>query len=67
VFPALLLHGQYVDMGPVVLPLTADHGIHRGDILVAGGWLVGLIAVLTLVLDHGRRDRDESGGTPDRW
>jgi predicted outer membrane lipoprotein len=65
VFTALLLHGQYVDMGPVVLRLSTDHGIHRGDILIAGGWLVGLIAVLTLVLDHPRRDRRVEAR--DRW
>jgi hypothetical protein len=57
-FTALLLHGEYVDMGPVVLTLSHGHGIHRGDILVAGGWLVGVIAVLTLVVDRPRGDRD---------
>jgi hypothetical protein len=45
-------------MGPVVLTLSRTHGVHRGDILVAGGWLVGVIAVLTLVVDRPRGDRD---------
>jgi hypothetical protein len=58
-FTALLLHGNYLDMGPVVLTLTRTHGIHRGDILVAGGWLVGVIAVLTLVLDRSPRGDDD--------
>jgi predicted outer membrane lipoprotein len=66
VFTALLLHGEYVDMGPVVLTLTRSHGVHRGDILVAGGWLIGIIAVLTLVLDRSQGDRDGRGGTPGR-
>lgn len=52
VFAVLLLNGQYRIDGPVVLTLWEDHGIHRGDILVAGGWLVGLIAVGVLVLDR---------------
>jgi hypothetical protein len=57
-FTALLLHGEYIDMGPVVLTISHKHGVHRGDLFVAGGWLVGVIAVLTLVVDRPRRHRD---------
>ncbi len=52
VFAALLLNGQYRAEGPVVLTLWATHGIHRGDILVAGGWLIGIIAVAVLVFER---------------
>ncbi len=45
VFAALLLNGQYRAEGPVVLTLSETHGIHRGDVLVAGGWLIGIIAI----------------------
>lgn len=53
-FALLLIHGQYFDEGPVVLTVSAGHGwgVHRGDILVAGGWLIGMIALLSLVLDR---------------
>jgi hypothetical protein len=51
-FAALLLNGRYRAEGPVVLSLTATHGIHRGDILIAGGWLIGMIALAVLVFDR---------------
>jgi hypothetical protein len=54
VFAALLLNGQYRAEGPVVLTLWSTHGIHRGDILVAGGWLIGMIAVAVLVFERPR-------------
>jgi hypothetical protein len=59
VFAVLLLNGRYHAEGPVVLGLTATHGIHRGDFLVAGGWLIGMIAVATLVFDRPLRRRPE--------
>jgi hypothetical protein len=54
VFAALLLNGQYRAEGGVVLTLWADHGIHRGDFLVAGGWLIGMIAIAMLVFERPR-------------
>ncbi len=53
-FAALLLNGQYRADGPVVLTLWEGHGIHRGDILIAAGWLIGIIAVAVLVLERPR-------------
>jgi len=53
-FALLLLNWQYRAEGPTVLTLSEDHGIHRGDILVAGGWLVGMIALAVLVLERPR-------------
>jgi hypothetical protein len=53
-FAYLLVRGQYIREGPVVLLLSEERGwgIHRGDILVAGGWLVAMIAIATLVWDR---------------
>lgn len=51
-FAALLLHGEYFAEGPVVFTLSHSHGIHRGDILVAGGWLIGMIALVAVLLDR---------------
>ena len=57
-FTVLLLHGEYSHEGRVVLTLSEARGwgIHRGDILIAGGWLVGIVALTTLVLDRPVRD-----------
>ena len=50
----LLVRGEYIREGSVVLTLSEDRGwgIHRGDILIAGGWLVAMIAIATLVWDR---------------
>jgi hypothetical protein len=49
-FALLLLHGRYVAEGPVVLSLSAEHGVHEGDIVVVVGWLIGVVAQFTLLL-----------------
>ena len=54
VFTALLLNGRYRAEGEVVLRLSENHGIHRGDILVAGGWLIGVMAIAVLLLERPR-------------
>ena len=54
VFAVLLLNGRYRVEGPVVLSLSDAHGIHRGDILIVGGWLIGLIAVAVLLFERPR-------------
>jgi hypothetical protein len=54
VFAALLLNGQYRWDGPVMLTLWGTHGVHRGDVLIAGGWSIGMVAVAVLVLDRSR-------------
>jgi hypothetical protein len=45
-FAVLLLTGHYVDEGPVLLKLTATHGIHRGDVGIVAAWGLGMIGVL---------------------
>ena len=52
VFALLLLNGQYRVDGPVILTLSEGHGIHRGDVLIAGGWLIGMIAVAVLTVER---------------
>jgi hypothetical protein len=51
-FALLLVHGQYVLEGRVVLVLSATRGwgVHIGDVLVAGVWLVALLALAGLVV-----------------
>ncbi len=55
-FAVLLLTGEYLNEGPVLLSLTPTHGIHEGDLYVLGGWAVALLAVGGLVRTTGRRD-----------
>jgi hypothetical protein len=48
-FALLLLTGQYANDGPVVLPLSQEHGLHAGDLFVVGGWVVAMLALGWLV------------------
>jgi hypothetical protein len=54
VFAVLLLNGRYRAEGHVILQLSEDHGIHRGDVLITVGWLIGMIAVAVLLLERPR-------------
>ena len=54
VFAALLLNGRYRAEGHVLLRLSETHGIHRGDVLIVGGWLIGVIAVAMLLFERPR-------------
>ncbi|MGY1594289.1 hypothetical protein ACI79D_20120 [Geodermatophilus sp. SYSU D00708] len=55
-FAVLLLTGQYLNDGPVVLRLAEDHGIHRGDVFVVCGWAAALLSEAGLLLTAGRRE-----------
>ncbi|MGY1703996.1 hypothetical protein ACI79C_05430 [Geodermatophilus sp. SYSU D00697] len=55
-FAFLLLTGEYLNDGPVLLRLGEDHGIHRGDIFVVGGWAAALLSEAGLLLSAGRRE-----------
>jgi hypothetical protein len=48
-FAVLLVTGRYVADGPVLLSLSAEHGLHEGDLLVAAGWAAGVAAVVRLL------------------
>jgi hypothetical protein len=53
-FAALLVTGRYVADGPILLSLSAEHGLHEGDLLVAAGWVVAVGAVVLLTVRRGR-------------
>ena len=49
-FALLLVTGRYVADGPVLLSLSAQHGLHEGDVLVAAAWVAGVAAVVVPML-----------------
>ncbi len=55
-FAFLLLTGEYINDGPVLVPLSEDHGIHEGDVFVVTGWAAALLSEVGLLL-AGRRSR----------
>jgi hypothetical protein len=57
VFAVLLLTGDYIREGPVLVTLTATHGIHRGDLGVVAVWALGVIGVLISTLARRSRSR----------
>ena len=54
-FTVLLLTGDYVREGPILVSLSATHGIHRGDVGIVSMWALGMIG-LSIVL-FTRRSR----------
>ncbi len=56
-FAFLLLTGRYINDGPVVAAVDERHGVHAGDLFVAAGWLVALLAVVALLVTS-RQGRD---------
>jgi hypothetical protein len=67
-FTFLLLTGQYINDGPVIVTLGRGHGLHAGDLFVIAGWAVAMLAVLSLALMPGRdgHRRDAPGATTGR-
>jgi hypothetical protein len=47
-FAFLLLTGRYVHDGPVLIRLSASHGLHEGDLFVLAGWAVAMVALVIL-------------------
>ena len=47
-FAFLLLTGEYVNDGPVLLRLSRNHGLHAGDFFVVAGWAVAVLALAYL-------------------
>jgi hypothetical protein len=54
-FAFLLVTGQYINDGPTVVPLSHNHGVHAGDLLVTAGWAIAMLAVAALALMPARR------------
>ena len=36
--------------GPTLAAVTANHGVHAGDLVVLCGWALSMVALLTVVL-----------------
>jgi hypothetical protein len=53
-FAVLLLTGDYIREGPVLLSLSATHGIHRGDLGIVAAWVLGEIGVLVCAFSGPR-------------
>jgi hypothetical protein len=53
-FTFLLLTGRYINDGPVLVRLTASHGLHAGDLFVIAGWVVGMAALGVLTRNPTR-------------
>jgi hypothetical protein len=47
-FAFLLVTGYYDNDGPVLVELTASHGLHAGDLFVIAGWAVAMGALARL-------------------
>jgi hypothetical protein len=61
-FAVLLLTGEYIRSGPVLVRLSENHGIHRGDLGIVSFWVLGMVGVLVTLLARRepRRARDVS-------
>ncbi len=53
-FAVLLLTGEYVNDGPVLVALSEGHGIHKGDIFVVTGWAAALLSEVGLLVVGAR-------------
>jgi hypothetical protein len=56
-FAFLLVTGEYINDGQVVVFLIDEHGIHEGDLFVLAGWTVSLLALALLLGAPRPRDR----------
>ncbi len=54
-FAFLLVTGEYINDGPLVLSLSYNHGIHAGDLIITAGWATAMLAIVPLVTASGRR------------
>ncbi|WP_136697235.1 hypothetical protein [Geodermatophilus dictyosporus] len=64
-FAFLLVTGQYTNDGPVVLHLSATHGLHLGDLFVVTGWAVAMAMLAVLAWPHRRPV--SRAGRPGPW
>jgi hypothetical protein len=52
-FAFLLLTGQYINDGPILIRLTDEHGLHAGDLFVIGGWVIAMASLVLLTTSRG--------------
>ena len=48
-FAFFLITGDFLGEGPILVNLGDGHGVHKGDLFVVGGWLIGMLAAGFLV------------------
>ena len=53
-FTFLLVTGDYITDGPVLVAVTKTHGLHAGDLVVMAGWAVAMAALLLLARHPSR-------------
>ena len=63
-FAFLLLTGQYVNDGPVMVAVSPTHGIHLGDLFILMGWATGMLAVSALAVMPKRSSMRGADGDP---
>jgi hypothetical protein len=63
-FAFLLLTGQYINDGPVLLRVSREHGLHAGDFFVVAGWAVAVLALGYLAASRPASGR--GGASPSR-
>jgi hypothetical protein len=56
-FTFLLVTGDYITDGPVLIAVTRSHGLHAGDLFVMAGWAVAMTALFLLARHPGRLRR----------
>jgi len=56
-FTFLLVTGDYITDGPVLIAVTKSHGLHAGDLFVMAGWAVAMTALFLLARHPGRLRR----------
>lgn len=56
-FAMLLVTGQYINDGPVLISMSATHGLHVGDAFVLLGWAAAMLALGRLVTLPGQPHR----------
>ena len=53
-FAFLLLTGRYINDAPVLVRVSASHGLHLGDVFVLAGWGLGVAMLLLLARPYRR-------------
>ncbi|WP_336033482.1 hypothetical protein [Geodermatophilus sp. FMUSA9-8] len=62
-FAFLLVTGNYINDGPVLVRLSVTHGLHLGDLFIGAGWLVAMLMLLVLARPD-RRPVNRGDRTP---